>query len=183
MSILVSRSTHSSYARVRGFTLIELLVVIVILALIMSIGVPSFFSIIERNRLAGAAQTLYGDMQFARAEAIKQDHDVYLKLDTSAWCYGIDDTSSATCSCGTGSGCMVDGMQHIVSGDAFPGLSMTASLAGTSVTFDSVRGTMGPSGSVFFQSSNGDKLRLVMSPLGRVKLCVASGGVAGFKAC
>jgi type IV fimbrial biogenesis protein FimT len=59
-----------------GFTLVELMVVIVIVAILMSIGVPSYRYVTNSNRLSGEINGLLGDMQFARAEAMKEGQTV-----------------------------------------------------------------------------------------------------------
>jgi type IV fimbrial biogenesis protein FimT len=56
----------------RGFTLIELMVTIAVLAVLLGVGVPSFRSMIESNRLAAASNDLVTGLQFARSEAIKR---------------------------------------------------------------------------------------------------------------
>ena len=62
--------------RYQGFTLIELLITIGIAAILTAIAVPSFKYVINDNRMAGEVNDLLGDMQFARAEAIKEGSDV-----------------------------------------------------------------------------------------------------------
>jgi type IV fimbrial biogenesis protein FimT len=52
-----------------GFTLIEFLVVISILAILLSVGVPSFVHFLANNRLTAAANGLLTDIQMARSEA------------------------------------------------------------------------------------------------------------------
>jgi type IV fimbrial biogenesis protein FimT len=59
-----------------GFTLIELLVVIVIAAILMGVGVPSFKYVTNSNRMSAEVNGLLGDMQLARAEAIKDGSSV-----------------------------------------------------------------------------------------------------------
>ena len=60
----------------QGFTLIELLAVITIVAILMALAVPSFRAITNSNRIASEVNGLLGDMQFARAEAIKEGQTV-----------------------------------------------------------------------------------------------------------
>lgn len=55
-----------------GFTMVELVVVISIVAILMAIGAPSYRYVTTANRVAGEVNRLVGDLQFARAEAIKQ---------------------------------------------------------------------------------------------------------------
>lgn len=74
-----------------GFTLIELMVVLSIAAILASLAVPSFRSVIQNNRLATQANELTGTMNFARSEAIKQGRSVTV-------CVSAD---QATCTGGT----------------------------------------------------------------------------------
>lgn len=60
----------------RGFTLLELMVVLAIAAILMAVAVPSFALLIQKNRLATQTNAFIGDLQFARAEAIKQGQTV-----------------------------------------------------------------------------------------------------------
>jgi type IV fimbrial biogenesis protein FimT len=59
-----------------GFTLVELIVVITIVAILMAIGVPSYRYVTTANRVSSEVNGLLGDMQFARAEAIKEGSTV-----------------------------------------------------------------------------------------------------------
>src|ERR1700678_1988159 len=54
-----------------GFTLMELLMTIAIAAIVATIGIPSFRYVTNSNRIAAEVNGLLGDLQFARAEAIK----------------------------------------------------------------------------------------------------------------
>jgi type IV fimbrial biogenesis protein FimT len=65
-----------SFPRMAGFTLMELLVVIAIVAILAGIGAPSFKNITTSYRIAGEVNGLLGDMQFARAEAIKEGQNI-----------------------------------------------------------------------------------------------------------
>ena len=58
--------------RQKGFTLIELMITLVVLVIALSIGVPSFVTWIENNRLNTATRTLAGAFQVARSEAVSR---------------------------------------------------------------------------------------------------------------
>jgi type IV fimbrial biogenesis protein FimT len=62
--------------RMSGFTMMELLIVITIVAILAGIGAPSFRNITTSYRIAGEVNGLLGDMQFARAEAVKEGQNV-----------------------------------------------------------------------------------------------------------
>jgi type IV fimbrial biogenesis protein FimT len=59
-----------------GFTMVELIVVISIVGILMAIGAPSYRYVTTANRIAGEINGLLGDLQFARAEAIKEGSTV-----------------------------------------------------------------------------------------------------------
>lgn len=73
--------------RQKGFTISELLVVMAIVAILLGIGVPSYRYITNSYRLSAEVNSLLGDLQYARAEAIKEGQTVIV-------CASID---GATC--------------------------------------------------------------------------------------
>lgn len=59
-----------------GFTITELLVVMGIVAILLSIGVPSYRYVTNSYRMSAEVNSLLGDLQYARAEAIKEGQPV-----------------------------------------------------------------------------------------------------------
>jgi type IV fimbrial biogenesis protein FimT len=71
-----------------GFTLIELMITIVILAIVITVGVPGLADFIASQRVRTTASDLIADMAFARAEAIKESRPVIFERvagATSTW--------------------------------------------------------------------------------------------------
>lgn len=62
----------------RGFTLIELMITIVILAILISLAVPSFNSVIQGNRTLTLNDELSTAIQLARSEALKRRKNVII---------------------------------------------------------------------------------------------------------
>ncbi|WP_323847377.1 GspH/FimT family pseudopilin [Microbulbifer magnicolonia] len=59
-----------------GFTLIELMFAITILGIVMAVGVPSFTTMIQNNRMVTTTNDLNGTLQYARAEAVRRGGNV-----------------------------------------------------------------------------------------------------------
>jgi type IV fimbrial biogenesis protein FimT len=58
--------------RQAGFNLTELMIVVAIVAILLSIGVPSYRYITNSYRMSSEVNGLMGDLMLARAEAIKE---------------------------------------------------------------------------------------------------------------
>ncbi len=59
-----------------GFNMFEMLAVIMIVGIMAAIGVPMFKYVTVSNRMSGEINSLLGDMQFARNEAVKEGQTV-----------------------------------------------------------------------------------------------------------
>lgn len=181
---------------ISGVTLIELMIVIVITAIILTIAIPSFRDIIDRNRLKAAAENLYGDLQFAKSESIKRNQVVYIVFNTTStspsWSYYLTendacdltetDTKDATF-CGTGD--LTNGrMKRQVTSADYPDIKITSKPASGKLSFSPLRGTAG-SGTVTMESVRQKQMSNVVSGLGRIRLCSPnnSQNVAGYPSC
>jgi type IV fimbrial biogenesis protein FimT len=73
-----------------GFTMVELIVVISIVGVLMAIGAPSYKYVTTANRVSSEVNGLLGDLQFARAEAIKEGQTVSVCATTNGTtCSGV----------------------------------------------------------------------------------------------
>ena len=68
-----------------GFTLIELLITLVIAAIVITVGVPSFRDFIANQRVRTTASDLMADMALARAEAIKESRFAVMEPVGESW--------------------------------------------------------------------------------------------------
>jgi prepilin-type N-terminal cleavage/methylation domain-containing protein len=62
--------------KVKGLTIIELMVVIAILAILAGVVAPNFINWRTKTALRGAANNLKGDLELAKARAIRENHYV-----------------------------------------------------------------------------------------------------------
>ncbi|HEV7986011.1 MAG TPA: GspH/FimT family pseudopilin [Steroidobacteraceae bacterium] len=75
--------TRSLRQAERGFTLFEAVITMAIVAILMALAIPSYRYVTNANRIAAEINGLLGDMQYARAEAIKEGQTVTVCVSTN----------------------------------------------------------------------------------------------------
>lgn len=71
--------------RQRGFTLIELMVTATLIAVLLGVGVPSFRSFMDTQRVKSAAFDVAAALVLARSEAIKRNKVITMAPVSGAW--------------------------------------------------------------------------------------------------
>jgi len=180
-----------------GFTLLELMIVVAIIGIIASMAVPSFQSMLERNRLKEAAESLKSDLMFARTESIKQSRNIIVNRstgDNGAWCYGMDiakdydadgdiDNDDGGCDCTEADDTEDDYCSlKIVLGNSSPQTNIK-SVFDADTTFDFRRGTSANANTCF--STTNYTVKVKTSNAGRTVICTNnnSTALAGIDAC
>ena len=113
------KSSMQKYRGQSGFTLIELMITLVVAAILLMVGVPSFLDMYKNNRLLTAANTLTASVNLTRSEAVTRG--VRVKVCKSA------DGSTCTTSDNWEQGWVVmvdddgDGVPDDIDGDGNPG--------------------------------------------------------------
>lgn len=158
----------------KGITLMELMITVVIIGIIAALALPSFRTILERQRLVGAAENLFSELQYARAEAIKQNQLVRFQFDTGDWCYGVDDNGT-DCDCTTPSTCTVNTVQRVVDSIDYTNVLLASTFTNDYIDFDPRQGfpvdVSGASTSgTFTLSINGQSREVDLNVVGRVMM-------------
>ena len=82
----------------RGFTLLELMVAIAVLAILVTVGVPSFRDLIQNNRVTTQTNELVSALNFARTEAVKRGRNIEVDVasETAGWSATVSIAGSGT---------------------------------------------------------------------------------------
>ena len=199
--------------RNRGFTIVELMIVITIVAVGITLAVPSFNDLIERKALGGAAEAAYEQLQIGRSQAVKRSKAIIVDfhLNGTNWAIGVTDkmlgcdaestVPLAACSVEyNNDGIGNDRVMMRILGSDYKNITMskvtgfanpptwsgactTATLHDERACFDFLRG-LSRTGVFDFASAN-YKLRVQVDQLGHVNICVNPGekNVVGYDAC
>ncbi|MFD1836964.1 GspH/FimT family pseudopilin [Paracidovorax cattleyae] len=167
--------------RPRGFTLIELMVVMVLVAVLLRIGIPSFVSFQRNSELTSAANGLLSSINSARTEAMKRNMNATVyPTDGRSWAAGwtvyvdVDGTGSFNAA----NDLVVSAQPALAS---YFSVSGTGTAAGTTpfVTFNS-SGYVKDFGNVTLEIARNDlsdaallqqTRRVIISKTGRVRVC------------
>ena len=182
----------------KGFTLIELLIVIGVIAILASLALPSYRTIIEKRQVTSGAEQLTAFISAVQFEAVKRGEPLavrYMRTDAENWCIGVipvipGSTANDPCDCtGNGTACEVDGVERVLQSTDLNYPKIMNDVTGDGAfAFDPVRGLLiEPAKSADFElmSENGTyALHVQVIGTGRVKMCSESGKkVPGYDDC
>lgn len=176
-----------TYTRSAGFTLIELMVVVALVAIVITLAVPSFREIIARNRLEGVAGEFFTDLQYTRSEAVARNANVGLEIGASQTCYTIyQESNPAAGSCDCTATPVCTGGPTAIKTVSFAGTNVSTNAGPLTFLFEPLRGGNSGAASVALGTSIGAntwQLQAEVTPVGRVKTCSPSGAFKGYPSC
>ncbi len=166
-----------------GFTLLELAIVLAVTAILAALAVPTFASLVARQRLQAAAEHLKADIALARQEAGRRAQPVHVVFQPgSSWCYAIGTGPVGDCRQPLAGG-QATGLIKLVRGSDQPGVQL---LLATPMTLDDRTGAnLQGEGMARFASAEGQQLQVRLGRLGHTSVCApaAAAAVAGTPAC
>lgn len=156
-----------------GFTLIELLVSLAVIALILSVGVPSYQSIVARSVITSTGNDLLSAVSLARSEALRRDGAVTLQAAApqagnalgEGYCIVVDNPGNC-------SGTLIKRVAPA------PGELSIDIVGATALTFDGLGGLSGTGGATRLMTvcrDGYDGRQLLIALSGRVKVSEYSG--------
>lgn len=178
-------SIPSRYKRasVAGISLVELLITLAVLGITVMLGAPAVLESFKSQRVKGATQSGYFMLQYARSVAISKGNDVVIDfVSGSNWCLGVSD--SGPCDCNVANSCNVDNVEYLVNASDYRGVQMNnLTFDADSAVIDGQRGMAAGNAGTLELTDGENTMRLVMSNLGRVRICAKSGNLGGYPSC
>ncbi len=162
----------------RGFTLVELTAVLVVLALLLTAGMPSMAAMMARQRLQATARHLQADVALARQQAVAQRQAVHVSLQAGAhWCWALSLDVAVDCRSARQGGAVI----KVVRADDHPHVALDEAAA---MALDGRNGTrLSATGQALFSAGQGVQLAVRLNTLGRAHVCTPAGAMAGVPAC
>jgi len=195
-------NTGKGFSSHHGFTIIELMISLAVLAILTSLALPSYRSILEKRQVTSGAEQLAAFISSAQLESVKRNQFVAVnyKAASGAWCFGMraGNNASVDCDCTitdatNANACALDGTLKVFGSTSlnYPGALQSVTISGSDNTlvFDPVRGlTQGAeTAKLALLSDKGSyALDVEVVVTGRVKICSnkdADKDVPGYKEC
>lgn len=187
-----------------GFTLIELIITVAVLAILLTIGVPSFRDVLDRRRVTNATTNMLTQLQQARSLSILLNRSVQMSFlqDAGGWCFGVTDKVNCNCrvedltannSCTVGKpDDLTDRILVVGKSTSYPNVvlswSGTGGYSGKAIVFEPTRGlAIGGLADSYFQFTSEQtsrSTRVSMSRTGKIAACAEGSQLwGGLKKC
>jgi|GEM_PF-2148706 len=177
-----------------GVTLYELMTTLSVIAILMSMGAPSYSEFINKRKVAAGADMIATFFENVRMEAVKRNEFAsitYKKTDDgSDWCVGAIIGKEVACDCmATTPACLIDSVPAILSNQTFTQFNgLVATFNTGTISYDPIRGILtNPAGSVAMEIKHRDedfRVDISVTASGSVRKCTPSGHrLVGFAEC
>jgi prepilin-type N-terminal cleavage/methylation domain-containing protein len=165
-----------------GYTLIELLIVITLIAILATLGTSSYSRLQLQLTQRAVSTQVETALNHARQTAISSKKDVYVVIRDDLQCIGVSfDTS---CDCSARSNCNINEARLNVSlSDSKVTLSNVRLARDKHIKFDGRLGLAAGNNGSFGLSTVIAEVRVIVSALGRSRLCIADGHLSGIRQC
>lgn len=166
-------------SQTNGWTLVELLVVLSLLALILTFATPTPEPAAAARALAANAESFAQLLQHGQRRALQLGQHHYVEFNPQAGCAVLSRQQHCDC---TAASCRAQA-DSLLATQAAVAIASPNFSGQSRAVFTPLRG-MASAGNVQLQNSDGQRLKLVLSRLGRVRIChVGEGELRGYPPC
>lgn len=177
-----------------GVTLPELMIALSVLAIMMSMSVPSYSEFINKRKVSGAANLVATFFENVKMESVKRNQFAsitYKKaVNGTDWCLGAVMGKDLVCDCMAATAeCLIDSSPAILSNTSFSQLNnLVASFSDNTISYDPVRGILtDPADSVAIElkhSAEDFRVNISVNATGSIRKCSPSDHkLVGFPTC
>ena len=177
-----------------GLTLNELMVALSMIAILISIGSPSYSQFISKRTAAGAANMVSTFFEDIKMKSVKRNEFVTISYKKSTngtdWCVGAISGKDTVCDCMAETPqCLIDSVPTVLSNVAYNEFDdFNVAFNDGYVTFDPVRGILtNPEKSVLMQIQHKNEeylVRVSVNATGSVSKCSPAGQkLVGYPTC
>ncbi|NVK54636.1 MAG: prepilin peptidase dependent protein A [Alteromonadaceae bacterium] len=167
-----------------GMSLLHVLITLALISVLLTTGISSYASLIKKYQLNGAVQAIYYLLQHGRSQTVSLQQNVVIDFEpTNPWCVGI--TINNRCDCTITGSCTIDNIEWVVTQHDYPRVSVTDLNFGSKqlAMFTAPRAiSAGHAGSVVL-SDNNYKLKLILSNMGRIRICAVNKAFSPYHPC
>lgn len=167
-----------------GVTFLELLVTIAIIGILAAIAVPYYGDYIQRQRLIGATEAIYGTAQEAKRLSISNNRQVNLVVQSTGaedWCATYsENVASVAADCSGGWVTSAANLSLAVNSDNYPTIALTPANTSTDVGFVMPGLSISAPVSIALASPNGWQMEVSISGPATIGIC---GDVGQYNDC
>ena len=186
-----SRKFTPTFRRHRGFTMLEVLLATVLVAISISLAVPTYQSIIEKRELVRSAEQLAAFVSSVQSLSARTNQVVtvsYVRANHDEWCIGAS-ISAYECDCdviASATYCEIDAKPFVLDETLSGGSELMHSITGGSYSVDPIRGISNAALTMQLHTdSRNYRLNLMVNNADRVILCSrdANHAIPGYDVC
>lgn len=158
----------------RGLTLIELLTTVTLVGILLTLAAPSLRNVLLQRQLHGAVHEYLSQWEWARMQAVARNRPVYLSFGRTAagTCYLFYIGQRGACDCATSTHtCQPTGQTLVTALLPESQRVEVGSSQSAIITLDPERGTVTPTFTATFSTTNGQAVRAIASITGRTRTC------------
>lgn len=170
----------------KGISVIEPLITATVASVLVLSSVSGFGELKDRRRLESAVAQIESELQYARSTAVARGETIRVafKAGAAGSCYVMHNGRPGDCSCSADGTAECTGGAELIRNVGLgtqDGLQLSSTAR--EVGFDAIHGTVTPTTTLQLSNRGGDRIRLVVNVMGRIRSCSASGSVADLAAC